>query len=94
MHKNIALLTIFAALFLIVSLGQAGSRDCKTLLTSECVGCHEKEKFCENLGKNERFWKAMLGIMEANGADLTKEEKEELIASLSKPLEAAKEVCK
>lgn len=94
MKKSVAVLTSFALLFIIVSISQAASRDCKTLLTGECVGCHEKEKFCENQGKPDNFWNGMLGLMQSNGANLSKEEKASLIACLSEPSEAAKEVCK
>lgn len=87
-------LFISALLMAGASLAQAEPRDCKTLLTGECVGCHEKQKFCKNLGKSVQFWQGTLGQMVSNGADLSKEEKSGLTTCLSQSSEAAQGVCK
>ena len=88
----IVLLVPLLALF--VPQAALADRDCSNLLKGECVGCHEKEKYCENIGKSEKFWKGMLNYMESNGADLTSAETATLTQCLSSSSEIAQNICK
>lgn len=93
--KRTSLLMALTTFFFILSTSVSfADRTCSTLLAGECVGCHAKDNFCRNAGKSEKYWGGMLGLMESNGADLTKNEFKNLKECLSAPTEEVTNICK
>lgn len=95
MKKMIALIGVGV---LILLGGQALSstdddKFCHDLVIDSCTGCHGKERACDNIGNSKKSWKGLIGLMIANGADLSKEEREQLSECMSKPSMGAVAAC-
>lgn len=66
---------------------------CKKLVLDSCTGCHVKDRFCVRLGDSKKSWKSLIKFMISMGADLGKEEVEQLSDCLSIPSLGAKAAC-
>jgi hypothetical protein len=68
---------------------------CSAIIDAKCVRCHYKTRICGALGtKSSRQWKKTLKFMIKQGAQLTEDEKNKVIACLSSLPEGSNVVCK
>lgn len=86
-----ALLIVVGAMFMAIPARAGGP--CGDVLEKVCVGCHERDRFCERLGAPDKELRALIKRMVANGAELEKDDIALLAACLSEPAAAAKELC-
>jgi len=75
------------------NIGEAPSKAvCSSLINAKCTRCHYKTRICDALGtKSIRKWKKSIKFMVRQGAELTDEEQNMIVACLS-PLPAGSEV--
>ena len=66
---------------------------CEESINTVCIGCHNTDDVCKNLGESEKIWKDLLDWMVANGAELEDDELEALIKCFSEPSAGAKAAC-
>lgn len=68
---------------------------CSTIINAKCVRCHYKTRICDVLGtKNVRQWVRSIDFMIKQGAELSEEEKNKVIACLSFMPQGSDIVCK
>ncbi|NTV12703.1 MAG: hypothetical protein HGA96_02020 [Desulfobulbaceae bacterium] len=92
--KYFALVALVAGVGAMVSPGSvAAGGPCGEVLEKVCIGCHEKERFCERLGAPEKEWRALVKRMIANGAELEKDDIGVLAVCLSESAAEVKKVC-
>ena len=92
-NLNRTVVCLVIALGGLAAVAQGAEVNCFDLVTNTCSGCHEKEKACNLLGMDKTFWKGKIGMMVANGVDLTKAEREALAECLSTPKEECSMAC-
>lgn len=66
---------------------------CAESIDTICIGCHNTDRVCENLGVSEKTWKELLVWMVANGAELEDDEVAALVKCFSEPSAGAKAAC-
>ena len=67
---------------------------CSSIIDVKCVKCHYKTRICDALGtKSIRKWQKTIKLMTKQGAQLTEEEKNKVIACLSSLPAGSKVVC-
>lgn len=76
-------------------IGEAPSEeDCRTLVNTKCVRCHYKTRICDALGtKSVANWKRSIKFMVKQGAQLTEDEQEKIVACLSSMPKGSDIVC-
>ncbi|MBU0675070.1 MAG: hypothetical protein KJ950_10540 [Proteobacteria bacterium] len=92
--RMLFLMILVAGVFFWQAGAVAAESRCTEILGDTCLNCHGEEKFCPLLGKSLKFWKATLDLMEANGAELSKDEFALVAECLSLPAPEAKAFCK
>ena len=92
MKKSILYLFLVSTVFLLVSAcsGTTGMVEppseavCSAIVEAKCVQCHYKTRICDALGtKSASKWKKSIKYMIKQGAQLTEDEQNKLIACLS-----------
>jgi len=67
---------------------------CSSIVNDKCTKCHYKTRICEALGKKSPGkWVKTINIMVKNGAQLTEDEKNKVIACLSSLPEGSAVIC-
>jgi hypothetical protein len=66
---------------------------CGEKIATECIGCHNIDRVCEELGESEKTWNGLLKRMVAYGAELGKDEIVEMAKCFSAPSADAKAAC-
>jgi len=67
---------------------------CSSIIDAKCVRCHYKTRICGALGtKSSRQWEKTLKFMIKQGAKLTEDEKNKVIACLSSLPAGSNVVC-
>ena len=68
---------------------------CSSIIDVKCVRCHYKTRICDALGtKSIGNWKRTIKFMQKQGAQLTQDEENKVIACLSSLPEGSEVVCK
>jgi hypothetical protein len=68
---------------------------CSSIVNAKCVRCHYKTRICDALGtKSARNWKRTIKFMQKQGAQLTEDEKNKVIACLISLPKGSDVVCK
>ena len=68
---------------------------CSSLVSAKCVKCHYKTRICDALGtKSVGNWKRSIKFMIKQGAQLTEDEQNKVIACLSSLPKGSEVVCK
>jgi hypothetical protein len=102
MKKTIQSLFFSMAILVLVSacssspvIGEAPAEAvCSALVDAKCVRCHYKTRICDALGtKSVSKWKKSIKFMIKQGAELTADEQNTVIACLSSMPEGSKVVC-
>ena len=77
------------------NIGEAPSNAvCSSLVNAKCTRCHYKTRICDALGtKSVRKWKQSINFMLKQGADLTEDEQNKIVACLSVLPEGSEVVC-
>jgi hypothetical protein len=96
------LITAITVLLLMVScsgtpdVGEAPPDEiCKALVDTKCVKCHYKTRICDALGtKSVGQWKRTIKFMIKQGAQLTQDDQNKVIACLSSMPKGSEAVCK
>ena len=102
--KNPLFLSLLIALITLVSMGTGHSEEhCLALLKARCGDCHYLTRVCEKVeserssnhwfGSSAGTWKRTIQNMVSQGAKLTEEEEQKLVACLSKPSPEIKDLC-
>ena len=69
--------------------------DCSSLVNTRCVRCHYKTRICDALGtKSVGNWKRSIKFMIKQGAQLTDDEQQKIVACLSSLPKGSDVVCK
>ena len=64
---------------------------CEESTNTVCIGCHNADRVCENLGASAKTWKSILKWMESNiGEEFEQDEFEALVKCFSEPSAGAK----
>ncbi len=67
---------------------------CSSIVNAKCVRCHYKTRICDALGtKSVGKWKKSINFMIKQGADLTQDEQNKVIACLSSLPKGSELVC-
>jgi len=67
---------------------------CSSIVNAKCVRCHYKSRICDALGtKSVGKWKKSIKFMIKQGADLTQDEQNKVIACLSSLPKGSDIVC-
>jgi hypothetical protein len=67
---------------------------CGSLVNAKCTRCHYKTRICDALGtKSVRKWKQSITFMLKQGAQLTEDEQNKIVACLSTLPEGSEVVC-
>jgi len=67
---------------------------CSSLVNAKCVKCHYKTRICDALGtKSVSGWKKTINFMLKQGAQLTEDEQNKVIACLSSLPRGSEVVC-
>lgn len=92
----ITVLLLMAACSGTAEIGEAPSDAvCKSLVDAKCVQCHYKTRICDALGtKSVGNWKRSIKFMLKQGAQLTEDEQNKVIACLSSLPRGSEVVCK
>ena len=77
------------------NIGEAPSNAvCSSLVNAKCIRCHYKTRVCDALGtKSVRKWKQTITFMLKQGADLTEDEQNKIVACLSALPQGSEVVC-
>ena len=103
LKENIQYLFLVTAILMFVSAcsstpvtGEApADAVCSAIVDTKCVRCHYKTRICDALGtKSIRQWKKSIKFMVKQGAVLTEEEQNTVLACLSSMPEGSNIVCK
>ena len=92
----IAVLLFLAACSGTAEIGKApADAVCSSLVDAKCVRCHYKTRICDALGtKSVGNWKRTVKFMVKQGAQLTDDENNKIIACLSALPKGSDVVCK
>jgi len=86
---------VFAGLLVFASSSAGADEACANLITTRCEVCHYMTRICESLGKKSKSsWKRTVGNMVLYGAQLNKDEQQELVDCLSGPSAAITDLCR
>ncbi len=67
---------------------------CSSIVNAKCVRCHYKTRICDALGtKSAGNWKRTIKFMIKQGAELTEDEQNRVIACLSSMPKGSEVVC-
>jgi len=93
---SIVVFTLVAACSGTMEIGEAPTDAvCSSLVNEKCVKCHYKTRICDALGtKSVSGWKKTMKFMLKQGAQLTAEEQNKVIACLSSLPSGSEIVCK
>ena len=103
MEKIRLYLFLLLIIFVLVSacsgttpMGEAPSKTvCGSIIDAKCVRCHYKTRICDALGtKSPRKWKKTIKFMKKQGAQLSVDEQNKVIACLSSMPAGSDVVCK
>lgn len=84
----------FVGLFVFSSANAGADEECAKLITTRCEVCHYKTRICESLGKKSKsVWKRTVGNMVSYGAQLNKDEQQQLVDCLSGPSTDITDLC-
>lgn len=77
------------------NIGEPPAREvCGSLVNAKCTRCHYKTRICDALGtKSVSKWKQTIQFMLKQGADLTPEEQNKVVACLISLPEGSEVVC-
>jgi hypothetical protein len=74
--------------------GAPSGAACKALVDAKCIQCHYKTRICDALGtKSVGNWKRTMKFMLQQGAQLTQDEQNKVIACLSSLPRGSEVVC-
>ena len=92
----IAVLVFFTACSGTAEIGEAPTDAvCSSIVDAKCVKCHYKTRICDALGtKSAGNWKRTIKFMVKQGAQLTEDERNKIIACLSSLPKGSDIVCK
>jgi len=77
------------------TVGAPSEAVCSAIVDVKCVRCHYKTRICDALGtKSVRQWKKTLKFMLKQGAELSVDEQNKVIACLSSLPAGSEVVCK
>jgi hypothetical protein len=78
------------------TIGEAPSEAvCRAIVDTKCVKCHYKTRICDVLGtKSVSKWEKTIKFMKKQGAQLTDDEQNKVIACLSSLPKGSNVVCK
>ena len=102
MMKDILIFILFIATSLLVAacsgsaeIGAPPPKEvCRSIIDNKCVKCHYKTRICAKLGTlSVGKWKQTIKFMIRQGADLTQDEHNKVIACLSSLPEGSDVVC-
>ncbi|MDX1775506.1 MAG: hypothetical protein R3297_02890 [Desulfobulbales bacterium] len=87
---------IIAACSSTAEIGEAPPKSvCSTIIDAKCIQCHYLTRVCEALGtKSVGAWKRSIKFMIKQGAQLTQDEQNKVIACLSSMPRGSDVVCK
>ena len=67
---------------------------CSSMINAKCIRCHYKTRICDALGtKSVRQWKKSITFMVRQGAELTEDEQNKVVACLSSLPQGSQVVC-
>ena len=67
---------------------------CSSIVNAKCVKCHYKTRICNAVGtKSVHYWKKTINFMLKQGAELSRDEQDKVIACLSTLPEGSEVVC-
>jgi len=67
---------------------------CSSMINAKCTRCHYKTRICNALGtKSDRKWGKTIRLMVSQGAELTKDEQNKVVACLSPLPQGSQVVC-
>ena len=67
---------------------------CSSMINAKCIRCHYKTRICDALGtKSVRKWKKSITFMVRQGAELTEDEQNKVVACLSSLPQGSQVVC-
>jgi hypothetical protein len=67
---------------------------CSSMINAKCIRCHYKTRICDALGtKSVRQWKKSITFMVSQGAELTEDEQNKVVACLSSLPQGSQVVC-
>ncbi len=67
---------------------------CSSMINAKCIRCHYKTRICDALDtKSVRQWKKSITFMERQGAELTEDEQNKVVACLSSLPQGSQVVC-
>lgn len=91
----IIFLLLMAACSGTAEIGEAPTEAvCKSIVDAKCVQCHYKTRICDALGtKSVGKWKRSIKFMIKQGAQLTEDEENKVIACLSSMPRGSEIVC-
>ena len=94
-YLTAAVVMLCAACSGTAEIGEAPSDEvCSAIVNVKCVKCHYKTRICDAVGtKSARYWKKTVNFMLKQGADLTGDEENKVIACLSSLPKGSKVVC-
>ena len=77
-------------------IGEAPTDEaCGSIVNAKCVKCHYKTRICDALGtKSVGNWKRSIKFMMKQGAQLTEDEQNKVVACLSSLPKGSEVVCK
>jgi hypothetical protein len=69
---------------------------CTPLVTTHCIKCHFETRICQKVGKNKGggAWKRTIKAMVRNGAQVSKQDQQALVACFSDPHPEIQELCR
>ena len=92
-RKIIMLVSLLICSVVFISPVLAGDL-CEENTNTVCIGCHNADRVCENLGASEKTWTDLLKWMESNiGDDFEEEEFQAMVKCFSEPSAGAKAAC-
>ena len=101
--KRSAILLLFPVVFFLFITACSGPAEiveapseaaCSALINAKCVRCHYKTRICDALGtKSVANWKRSIKFMLKQGAQLTEDEQDKIVACLSSLPKGSDIVC-
>ena len=93
MTRNIILLVSLMICTVSFSSPVVAGDICEESINTVCIGCHNTDDVCANLGASEKIWKDLLDWMVDNGAELEDDVLEAMVKCFSEPSAGAKAAC-
>lgn len=93
MSRNIVALLIVTVVMLFFVSPVLAEDICEESVTTVCIGCHNADRVCDNLGLSEKTWKNLLDWMVSNGAELEEDTVAEMVKCFSQPSAGVKAAC-